>query len=92
MWSRTCTVRAIPPISRRVAAGLAYPFDWGFIPSTRAMDKDPVDALVLWDIPTFPGVVIKCRALGIVRIEQKGGDRNRIRKRSRAGPAGARQT
>jgi inorganic pyrophosphatase len=66
-------------ISRPLAAGLAYPFDWGFIPSTRGMDKDPIDALVLWDVATFPGVVIKCRAAGIVRIEQKGGERNRIR-------------
>ena len=66
-------------ISRPLAAGLAYPFDWGFIPSTRGMDQDPIDALVLWDVATFPGVAIKCRAVGIVKIEQDGEGGRRIR-------------
>ena len=58
-------------ISRPLALGLSYPCDWGFVPSTRGPDGDPVDALVYWDTATFPGVILPCRAGGILRVEQK---------------------
>jgi inorganic pyrophosphatase len=61
-------------ISRPLAAGLVYPYDWGFVPSTKAPDGDPVDAAVLWDVSTFPGVVIACRALAVIQIEQNRAD------------------
>ena len=51
-------------LSRPLVDGLAYPFDWGFVPSTRASDGDPLDAMILWDRATFPGVVIACRLIG----------------------------
>jgi inorganic pyrophosphatase len=61
-------------ISRPLATGLVYPCDWGFVPSTRAVDGDPVDAAVFWDVATFPGVVIPCRALGLIEVEQNRAD------------------
>jgi inorganic pyrophosphatase len=61
-------------LSRPLALGLAYPFDWGFVPSTRGPDGDPVDALVVWDVPSFPGVVLACRIIGVVAVEQKKRD------------------
>jgi inorganic pyrophosphatase len=66
-------------ISRPLALGLAYPFDWGFVPSTRGEDGDPVDAALFWDVATFPGVVVPCRALGVIRVEQ-----NRVDGKGRA--------
>jgi inorganic pyrophosphatase len=68
-------------ISRPLALGLTYPCDWGFVPSTKGPDGDPVDAFVYWDTPTFPGVVLTCRAAGILRIEQNhaGDATHRIR-------------
>jgi len=58
-------------VSRPLVLGFAYPFEFGFFPSTKAEDGDPLDAIVLTDVATFPGVVRKCRALGILRASQK---------------------
>jgi len=57
-------------LKRALPAGLAYPFDWGFIPGTRAEDGDPVDALVLHDASTYPGVILHCKPLGMLVVEQ----------------------
>jgi inorganic pyrophosphatase len=67
-------------ISRPLSAGLVYPYDWGFVPSTKGDDGDPVDAVLLWDVSLFPGVVVPCRALAVVQVEQNRADhKGRIR-------------
>src|SRR4051812_23123737 len=45
-------------VSRPLGLGLVFPFDWGFVPSTRGPDGDPVDAIVLWDVASAPGILI----------------------------------
>jgi inorganic pyrophosphatase len=64
-------------LSRPLPAGLLYPFDWGFIPGTRAADGDPLDAFILWDATSYPGIVIPCRAIGILQVEQTSVTSNR---------------
>jgi inorganic pyrophosphatase len=51
-------------------AGMTFPYDFGFIPSTLADDGDPVDVLVLMDEPAFPGCLLQCRMIGIIDGEQ----------------------
>jgi inorganic pyrophosphatase len=57
-------------VSRPLILGLTFPFDWGFVPSTTGADGDPLDALVFWDVSSYPGVVLPCRALGVLQVEQ----------------------
>ena len=66
-------------VARALPLGLAYPYDWGFVPGTCAADGDPVDALIAWDAASFPGTVVRCRAIALVKLEQdrKGGGRIR---------------
>ena len=56
---------------RSLRGTLAYPFDWGFVPSTAAADGDPLDAMVLHDDASFPGAVIACRAVAVLEVEQR---------------------
>src|SRR6202042_947014 len=58
-------------LSKSLLTGLTYPHDWGFVPSTKADDGDPIDIMVIHDAATFPGIVLTCRAIGILQIEQK---------------------
>src|ERR1700722_10925518 len=44
----------------------AVPYDFGFIPWTRAEDGDPTDVLVLMNKPTFPACLLKCRLIGVI--------------------------
>jgi inorganic pyrophosphatase len=58
--------------------GMTYPANFGFIPSTRAEDGDPLDVLVLSEEPTPPGCLVRCRTLGVIEAVQfEGGKRIR---------------
>lgn len=70
---------ALLTVSRPLPLGLYYPYDWGFVPGTRAPDGDPVDALIYWDAVSFPGVVVPCRPIGVVRLEQDSRTSGRVR-------------
>lgn len=51
-------------------AGMAFPYDFGFVPRTRADDGDPLDVLVLMDEPAFPGCAVLVRLIGVLEAEQ----------------------
>ena len=62
-------------LDRTLFTSTAYPADYGFIEGTLGQDGDPLDALVLVSEPTFPGCLIKCRAVAMFRMtDEAGGD------------------
>jgi inorganic pyrophosphatase len=50
---------------------MAFPFDFGFIPSTRSEDGDPLDVLILLDAPAYPGCLVEIELLGVLEAEEK---------------------
>jgi len=62
-------------LDRMLFTSTRYPSDYGFVEDTLADDGDPLDALVLLEEPTFPGCLIRCRAIGMFRMrDEKGAD------------------
>jgi inorganic pyrophosphatase len=57
-------------LKKVLPAGMGFPYDFGFVPSTRADDGDPVDVLVLMDEPAFAGCILSCRPIGVIEGEQ----------------------
>ena len=51
-------------------AGLSFPYDFGFVPDTKAEDGDPLDVLLLMDEAAFPGCIVKARIIGVIEAEQ----------------------
>jgi inorganic pyrophosphatase len=58
-------------LSKVMPEGMMFPYDFGFIPGTKAEDGDPLDVLVLSDEPMFPGCEVECRLVGVIKATQK---------------------
>jgi inorganic pyrophosphatase len=65
-------------LTKVLPAGMAFPYDFGFLPRTIAGDGDPIDVLVLMDEPAFPGCLLRARLIGVIEGEQIDG-KKRIR-------------
>ncbi len=65
-------------VDRFLHTAMHYPFNYGFVPGTRADDGDPVDVLVLSSSPVFPGCAIKCRPVGVLHMEDEEGEDTKI--------------
>jgi inorganic pyrophosphatase len=62
-------------LDRMLFTSTRYPHDYGFVEGTLGEDGDPLDALVILEEPTFPGCLIRCRAIGMFHMrDEAGGD------------------
>jgi inorganic pyrophosphatase len=60
-------------LDRRLFSATVYPADYGFIPDTLGEDGDPLDALVLLEDPTFPGIWVEARPVGVMWMQDEAG-------------------
>ncbi len=65
-------------LDRCLFTATSYPVDYGYVEDTLALDGDPLDAMVLLDEPTFPGCVIRCRPVGMLRMNDEHGPDDKI--------------
>ncbi|HEX3822135.1 MAG TPA: inorganic diphosphatase [Candidatus Sulfotelmatobacter sp.] len=68
-------------LSKVMPEGMMFPYDFGFVPSTKAEDGDPLDVLVLTDEPLFPGCLVECSLIGVLKAEQT--EKNRTNRNDR---------
>ncbi|HLC94559.1 MAG TPA: inorganic diphosphatase [Patescibacteria group bacterium] len=60
-------------VDRFSYTAMQYPFNYGFVPGTQAEDGDPLDVLILSSQSVAPGVVIPCRPIGMLEMEDEEG-------------------
>jgi inorganic pyrophosphatase len=60
-------------VDRFLHTSMIYPSNYGFIPHTLSGDGDPVDALVICQLPVVPGAVIRSRPIGALLMEDESG-------------------
>jgi inorganic pyrophosphatase len=57
-------------LKRILPAGMVFPFDFGFVPSTLADDGDPLDVMLLTEAPLVAGTLCIARPVGAISAEQ----------------------
>ncbi|MCC3770429.1 inorganic diphosphatase [Streptomyces sp. UNOC14_S4] len=65
-------------LDRLLFTSTRYPADYGYVEGTLGADGEPLDALVIAGEPTFPGVVIRCRAIGMYRMRDEQGADDKV--------------
>ena len=65
-------------VDRFLHTAMYYPLNYGFIPGTMGKDGDPLDAMVLFREPVIPGAVIRSRPIGMLVMEDEGGQDEKI--------------
>lgn len=63
--------------------GMVFPHDFGFLPQTKAPDGDPIDVLLLMDVPAFPGCLVRSRLIGVIEGEQIDDEKEKGKKKVR---------
>ncbi|MBC7207791.1 MAG: inorganic diphosphatase [Methyloversatilis sp.] len=61
-------------VDRFMSTAMHYPCNYGYIPHTIAGDGDPVDVLVMSQFALPPGVVVRCRPIGMLKMVDEAGE------------------
>ena len=65
-------------VDRFMSTAMHYPTNYGYVPRTISGDGDPVDVLVITPVPLIPGVVVPCRAIGILKMQDEAGEDGKV--------------
>jgi inorganic pyrophosphatase len=65
-------------VDRFMSTSMHYPTNYGYVPKTISGDGDPVDVLVITPVPLIPGVVVPCRAIGILKMQDEAGEDGKV--------------
>ena len=60
-------------VDRFMSTAMHYPCNYGYIPNTLSDDGDPVDVLVVTPVPLISGIVVTCRPVGLLKMEDEAG-------------------
>ncbi len=60
-------------VDRFVGTPMFYPANYGYIPNTLSEDGDAADVMVVTPYPVVAGSVIRCRPVGMLRMEDESG-------------------
>ncbi len=65
-------------LDRVLFTSMVYPMNYGFVLNTKSKDGDPLDVLVVSSVSISPGVIVKCRPIGIALMEDEEGVDNKV--------------
>ena len=65
-------------VDRFMSTAMHYPCNYGYIPHTISGDGDPVDVLVMSQFALPPGVVVRCRPVGMLKMLDEAGEDSKL--------------
>jgi inorganic pyrophosphatase len=65
-------------VDRMLKTAMYYPCNYGYVPQTLCGDGDPADVLVVLPLPMLPGSVVRCRPVGVLKMEDEAGEDSKI--------------
>ncbi|MBI3514380.1 MAG: inorganic diphosphatase [Proteobacteria bacterium] len=65
-------------VDRFLHTAMFYPGNYGFVPHTLSDDGDPIDVLVVAQVPVVPGAVVRCRPVGALLMEDEAGGDEKV--------------
>lgn len=65
-------------VDRFIYTAMGYPFNYGYIPNSKAKDGDAVDVMVVSSHPVQAGTILPSRVIGMLEMEDEAGSDNKI--------------
>ena len=65
-------------VDRFIYTSMGYPFNYGFLPNSKAKDGDAVDVMVVSSYPVQAGTLLPSRVIGMLEMEDEAGSDNKI--------------